>query len=236
MRITDERVEQVLPPNIKNSDLSDLEKRTLAALLHSLTISKGAQESGFLVIGNKKLFSVIGGRREYIMTALRTLEEYDLFKRVVGKSRVEGEKSEASEYHFNWDNIFKNPLKKKTSEELFSKFFKSLETPMGTPITIPITTTITTSTTTTTLNTIETKTSTEIPTTNNNSNSNNNYFNEFTQMVNRTLVGKNEDELIQRKAEISKELESKRMQLGSSLVARCNLYLKRKYDEALVLV
>lgn len=154
MRITDERVEQVLPPNIKNSDLGDLEKRTLAALLHSLTISKGAQESGFLVIGNKKLFSVIGGRREYIMTALRTLEEYDLFKRVVGKSRVEGEKSEASEYHFNWDNIFKNPLKKKTSEELFSKFFKSLETPMGTPITT--TTTITTSITKTT----STKTST----------------------------------------------------------------------------
>ena len=225
MRITDERVEQVLPPNIKNSDLSDLEKRTLAALLHSLSISKGAQESGFLVIGNKKLFSVIGGRSEDIMTALRTLEEYDLFKRVVGKSRVEGEKSKASEYHFNWDNIFKNPLKKKTSEELFSKFFKSLETPMGTPIT----TTITTSTTT--LNTIETKTSTEIPTTNNN-----NYFNEFTQIVNRTLVGKNEDELIQRKAEISKELESKRMELGSTMINRCRGYLNRKYEQALVLV
>lgn len=228
MKITEERVEQVLPPNIKNSDLSDLEKRTLAALMHSLSISKGAQESGFLVISNKKLFSVIGGRSEDIMTALRTLEEYDIFKRVVGKSRVEGEKSTASEYHFNWANIFKNPLKKKTSEELFSKFFKSLETPMGTPIT----TTITTSTTTTTLNTIETKTSTEIPTTNNN---NNNYFNEFTQMVNKTLVGKNADELLERKLEIGKELESKRMQLGSSLVARCNLYLKRKYDEALVL-
>lgn len=228
MKITEERVEQVLPPNIKNSDLSDLEKTTFAALLHSLSISKGAQESGFLVISNKKLFSVIGGRSENIMTALRTLEEYDLFKRVVGKSRVEGEKSTASEYHFNWDNIFNKPLKKKTSEELFSKFFKSLETPMGTPITTPITT----STTTTTLNTIETKTSTEIPTTNNN---NNNYFNEFTQMVNKTLVGKNADELLERKLEIGKELESKRMQLGSSLVARCNLYLKRKYDEALVL-
>ena len=153
MRISDERVEQVLPPNIKNSDLSDLEKRTLAALMHSLTISKGAQESGFLVIGNKKLFSVIGGKYEDIIAALRTLEEYELFTRVVGKSRVEGEKSKASEYHFNWDNIFKNPLKKKTSEELFSKFFKSLETPMGTPITIPITTPITTSTTTSIENT-----------------------------------------------------------------------------------
>jgi hypothetical protein len=162
MRITDERVEQVLPPNIKNSDLSYLEKRTLAALLHSLTISKGAQESGFLVIGNKKLFSVIGGRREYIMTALRTLEEYDLFKRVVGKSRVEGEKSEASEYHFNWDNIFKNPLKKKTSEELFSKFFKSLETPMGTPITTTITTTTSITKTTSTKTSTSQQNNTEL--------------------------------------------------------------------------
>lgn len=229
MRITEERVEQVLPQNIKNSDLSDLEKRTLAALMHSLRISKGAQESGFLVIGNKKLFSVIGGKSENIMAAIRTLEEYDLFKRVVGKSRVEGEKSKASEYHFNWDNIFNNPLKKKTSEELFSKFFKSLETPMGTPITIPITTTIPTTITT----------SIEMPTTNNNNNgnsNNNNYFNEFTQIVNRDLVGKNEDELIQRKVEISKELESKRMQLGSSMINRCRSYLNRKYEQATVLI
>lgn len=222
MKITEERVAQILPQNIKNSGLlSDLEKRTLAALMHSQLIAKGAQESGFLVIGDKKLSSIVGGRYENIITALRTLEEYDLFERKVGKPRVEGEKSKASEYHFNWDNIFDKPLKKKTSEELFSKYRKSLETSMGTANTITNTITNTTSititkpTTTTIENTI-TNTSIE----------------DFIQMVDEELVGESKDELLEKRIDIQRMLTSERTKIGENKYNRSLSYLNRKYKEA----
>lgn len=150
MKISKERVEQILPENIKTSVLSDEAKNVLAMLMHSLTVSKGAQDTGVLVIGNRMLRMLLEMKSEYMMAAIRELEEYDIITRVVGKPRTEGQKATASEYHFNWDNIFKNQPRKKTAEELFSKFFKSSETPMGTAITTTIPTTITTSTTTST--------------------------------------------------------------------------------------
>ena len=145
-------MEQILPENIKASVLSDEAKNVLAMLMHSLTVSKGAQDTGVLVMGNRRLRMLLEMNSEHMMSAIRELEEYDIIASVVGKPRTEGEKATASEYHFNWDNIFKNQPRKKTSEELFSKFYKSSETPMGTAITTTITTptTITTSTTTST--------------------------------------------------------------------------------------
>ncbi len=169
MKISKERVEQILPQNIKETTLlSNNAKNVLAMLMHSLTVSKGAQDSGVLVISNNKLRALLEMNRDDMLNAIRELEEYELITRIVGKSRTEGEPSRASEYHFNWDNIFNKPLKKKTSEELFSKFFKPSGTPSGTAITttIPITTSTTTtntttiSTTNTTKNTIENTNST----------------------------------------------------------------------------
>lgn len=149
MKISKQRVEQILPQNIKVTTLlSETDKNVLAMLMHSFLVSKDAQDSGFLVIGNKKLRNLLEIKQDVMMDSLRTLEEFELYTRVKGKPRVQGEVSKASEYHFNWNNIFNKPLMKKTCEELFSKQLKSLETPMGTPI--PTTTTITTSTTTTT--------------------------------------------------------------------------------------
>lgn len=225
MKISKERVEQILPQNIKdNTLLTENAKNVLAALMHCLLVSKGAEESGFLIKGNKELRELLEMNRDYMMDALRELEEYDLIKRVQGKTRKQGEKAQASEYHFNWDNIFDKPLKRKTSEELFQRFRKSSGTPSGTTITTP--TTITTSTSTKTSTTTSIKTSTETTTTNNN------YFEEFTEDVDKELVGEDENELLEKRVELSNSLSRKRIEIGSSLYQRCTSYLNRKYEEA----
>ena len=161
MKITKERVEQILPQNIKETTLlSDNAKNVLAMMMHSLLVAKGAQDSGVLVISNNRLRALLEMNRDYMLNAIRELEEYELVTRIVGKTRTEGEPSTASEYHFNWDNIYNKPLKKKTSEELFSKFFKPSGTPSGTAITT------TTSITNSISNTISNTTSTLTTTTN----------------------------------------------------------------------
>ena len=227
MKISKERVEQILPQNIKDSTLlTENAKNVLAALMHCLLVSKGAEESGFLIKGNKELRELLEMNRDYMMDALRELEEYDLIKRIQGKTRKQGEKAQASEYHFNWDNIFDKPLKKKTSEELFQKFRKSSGTPSGTTITTTITTPTTTSITTSTKTSITTSTSTKTST------SNNNYFEEFTEDVDKGLVGENENELLEKRVELSNNLSRKRIEIGSSLYQRCTSYLNRKYEEA----
>lgn len=221
MKISQERVEQILPQNIKGATLlTENAKNVLAVLMHCLLVTKGAEESGFLIKGNKELRELLQMNRDYMMDALRELEEYDLIKRVQGKTRKQGEKAQASEYHFNWDNIFDKPLKKKTSEELFQRFRKSSETPIGT------TTTITTPITTKTSTTTSTKISTETTTTNNN------YFEEFSENVNKRLVGDDENELLEKRVELSTELLRNRIQIGSSTYTRCTTYLNRKYEEA----
>ena len=226
MKISQERVEQILPQNIKDTTLlTENAKNVLAVLMHCLLVSKGAEESGFLIKGNKELRELLQMNRDYMMEALRELEEFDLIKRIQGKTRKQGEKAQASEYHFNWDNIFDKPLKKKTSEELFERFRKSSGTPSGTTTTITTTTPITTSTKTST--TTSTKTSTETTTTNNN------YFEEFSENVNKRLVGNDENELLEKRVELSSELLRNRIKLGSSMYTRCTSYLNRKYEEAI---
>ena len=232
MKISQERVEQILPQNIKDTTLlTENAKNVLAVLMHCLLVSKGAEESGFLIKGNKELRELLQMNRDYMMDALRELEEYDLIKRVQGKTRKQGEKAQASEYHFNWDNIFDKPLKKKTSEELFQRFRKSSGTPSGTTITTPITTSTKTSTKTSiktsTETSIKTSTETEIST------SNNNYFEEFTENVNKRLVGNDENELLEKRVELSSELLRNRIQIGSSIYTRCASYLNRKYEECI---
>lgn len=266
--ITQERVEQLLPQKIKESTLlTKEEKDTLAMLMHSLLVSKGAETTHYLVISNSRLAKLIGKRVKTVLDNIRTLEEYDIITRVVGKSRSKGEKAEASEYHFNWDVLYgKIPLKKKTSEELFSKFIKTQETSMGTAIPMAIPTTISTTTTipisttipTTTSNTklistsnitsstksITTSTTKSISKTTSSTKSitSNNcetklqkvdIFNmkDFMKTVDEAFVGKNEDELLYKRIDISRGLDKERPLLGTNY-NRCVSYLNRKYSEA----
>ena len=233
MKITKERVEQILPQNIKETALlSNNAKNVLAMMMHSLLVAKGAQDSGVLVISNNRLRALLEMNRDYMLNAIRELEEYELITRIVGKTRTEGEPSTASEYHFNWDNIYNKPLKKKTSEELFSKFFKPSGTPSGTAITTTITTTtaIATSSAIASTNTIiNSNTMT-------NSNKNSIEKKEFTietfqKEVEPLSECKYEDELISKKLDIIKNLNSKKSEIGKTMYNRCLLYLNRKYNE-----
>ena len=237
MKITKERVEQILPQNIKETTLlSDNAKNVLAMMMHSLLVAKGAQDSGVLVISNNRLRALLEMNRDYMLNAIRELEEYELVTRIVGKTRTEGEPSTASEYHFNWDNIYNKPLKKKTSEELFSKFFK----PSGTPSGTAITTTITTSTTTAiaTSSAIASTNSIINSNTNTMTNSNKNSIEKknftietFQKEVEPLLECKYENELLGKKFDIIKNLNTKRFEIGESMYNRCLSYLNRKYDE-----
>ena len=235
MKITKERVEQILPQNIKETALlSNNAKNVLAMMMHSLLVAKGAQDSGVLVISNNRLRALLEMNRDYMLNAIRELEEYELITRIVGKTRTEGEPSTASEYHFNWDNIYNKPLKKKTSEELFSKFFKSSRTPSGTAIT----TTITTSTTTAIATSSAIASTNTIINSNTMTNSNKNSIKKkeltietFQKEVEPLLECKYEDELINKKLDIIKNLNTKRLEIGESMYNRCLSYLNRKYNE-----
>lgn len=227
MKITKERVEQILPQNIKETALlSDNAKNVLAMMMHSLLVAKGAQDSGVLVISNNRLRALLEMNRDYMLNAIRELEEYELITRIVGKTRTEGEPSTASEYHFNWDNIYNKPLKKKTSEELFSKFFKPSGTPSGTAITTTITTTTAIAT------------SSAIASTNTIINSNKNSIEKkkftietFQKEVEPLLECKYENELIEKKIDIYQNLKDKKSEIGESMYNRCLSYLNRKYNE-----
>ena len=235
MKITKERVEQILPQNIKETTLlSDNAKNVLAMMMHSLLVAKGAQDSGVLVISNNRLRALLEMNRDYMLNAIRELEEYELVTRIVGKTRTEGEPSTASEYHFNWDNIYNKPLKKKTSEELFSKFFKPSGTPSGTAITTTITNTITTAIATSSA----IASTNTIINSNTMTNSNENSIEKkeltietFQKEVEPLLECKYEDELINKKLDIIKNLNTKRLEIGENMYNRCLSYLNRKYSE-----
>jgi len=60
----------------------------------------------------------------------------------------------------------------------------------------------------------------------------NDFFNDFKNKVDSNLVGDNDNELLDRKAEIIRKLEPMRIEIGSSTYQRCKSYLNRKYQEA----
>ena len=233
MKITKERVEQILPQNIKETTLlSDNAKNVLAMMMHSLLVAKGAQDSGVLVISNNRLRALLEMNRDYMLNAIRELEEYELITRIVGKTRTEGEPSTASEYHFNWDNIYNKPLKKKTSEELFSKFFKSSGTPSGTATTTAITTTTAIATSSAIASTNSIINSNTMTNSNKNSIEKNKFTIEaFQKEVEPLSECKYENELIEKKFDIIKNLNTKRFEIGESMYNRCLSYLNRKYNE-----
>ena len=233
MKITKERVEQILPQNIKETALlSNNAKNVLAMMMHSLLVAKGAQDSGVLVISNNRLRALLEMNRDYMLNAIRELEEYELITRIVGKTRTEGEPSTASEYHFNWDNIYNKPLKKKTSEELFSKFFKPSGTPSGTAITITTSTTTAIATSSAIASTNTIINSNTMTNSNKNSIENNTFTIEtFQKEVEPLLECKYEDELINKKLDIIKNLKNKESEIGENMYNRCLSYLNRKYNE-----
>ena len=124
MNITKEQVEELLPQTVKDTDvLTEDAKNVFAILLNSLLVSKGAEDTGVLVMPTDRLKSCIGWGIERIMKAIWELERYELVTRIPGKPRTSGEKATATKYIFHWDVIDK-PIVRKTHNDLFTKFRK----------------------------------------------------------------------------------------------------------------
>lgn len=154
-----------LPSNIKETDVLRYEtKKVLAALLELLLHSE-ARNTGVIYCGNKLLRKLSGVGSDNFIPALNQLEDYELITRIKGSVRInQKEKGQASEYRINFKKL-KEPIVKKTFDDLFSQFFEEAES-SETPISTTITTTITTSTTTpiTTSTATSTPISTSTPT------------------------------------------------------------------------
>lgn len=220
-----------LPSNVKESDVLRLESKKILAALLELLLHSEAKQSGVIYVGNGMLRKLSGVGSSNLLSGIGQLIDYELITRVKGSVRkVQTEKGQASEYRINFKKL-KEPIVEKTFDDLFSQFCEEPQS-LEKPISTTITTTITTSNTTTTSNTISNSTSTSIETSNENTTSNSNYFEEFTEDVNKRLVGEDEDELLAKRVEISNKLSSKRVELGSRLYQRCTTYLNRKYEEA----
>lgn len=133
IKITDERMAEVLPSEIKNTDvLSDNAKKTLATIMNYFAVLNIAKSSKYLVCPNSVLREAVGIRNNDLINAVQELIECDLIERQVGHKRVEGEKAMASTYVVKWSNLVKPIKKKNTFEELFSEFLKSSGNPLGT--------------------------------------------------------------------------------------------------------
>ena len=138
IRITEERMKQVLPANIQESDeLSADAKKVLAVLLNYFIVLDFAKKNGYIYLSNNNLSKCAGVRNEKTLVAVRDLIESGLIRRQRGNVWKSGEKKMASQYYIEWDNL-KKPIKKKPDfNELFKDFLNkdnTLEMPMGTTV------------------------------------------------------------------------------------------------------
>lgn len=130
MKITEQRMEELLPQSVKDSDLSLGTKKVLTALLDWYLNSK-AKDTGIITISNKKLCGIAGVGGDSLQEAFRDMDECQLCSRKAGKGI-----GTASEYILNFEALSK-PIKRKSFEELFAKELnntKSLENPISTTV------------------------------------------------------------------------------------------------------
>lgn len=244
MKITEERMGQLLPQNILDSELSLASKKVLAAMLDWYQNSE-AKQTKIVIISNKKLCSISGVGSDSLQTSLRELNDYGLVTRTIGTKL-----GDASKYVINFKKL-RQPLKRMGFEDLFSQELEaseSLETPIRTIVKNSIVknskeeTSIeqlsTEQTSTDKLSTVENstdktstdKTSTDKQTTVHTTESTFD-IKDFMKEVDEAFVGKSEDELLDERLSLSKKLSKRKLEIGENLYNRCNSYLNRKYAE-----
>lgn len=124
IKITNERIEQILPVNIASSDvITKNAKKTLATIMNYFYTLDVVKENRCLMISTDMLREAVGIKKESMLAALQELIEHDLIIREIGKRWKKGEKPMASTYTVRWENLTKE-LKKKTPEDLFSAFLQ----------------------------------------------------------------------------------------------------------------
>lgn len=124
IKITNERIEQILPVNIKESDvITKNAKKTLATIMNYFYTLDVVKENRCLMISTDMLREAVGIKKESMLAAMQELIEHDLIIREIGKKWERGMKPMASTYAVRWENLTKE-LKKKTPEDLFSAFLQ----------------------------------------------------------------------------------------------------------------
>ena len=131
IKITQERMDQILPPTVKDSDLSKNAQKVLATIINYNLVNDKVRSTGFLAINNEDLRKSAGIGKEYLRAAVQELIECRLITRKVGQKWKEGEKSMASEYRLILENLRK-PIKKPTSDDLLEMLFSTPLKPLCT--------------------------------------------------------------------------------------------------------
>lgn len=125
IKITKERLEEVLPENIKESDvLDDKTKKTLGAILNYFAILDKSKENGYVILSNTTLRESVGIRMNDLLNCIQTLIENNLIRRERGETRTANKPSVASKYYMCWNEL-KKPLKKKTFDDIFAQFYET---------------------------------------------------------------------------------------------------------------
>lgn len=131
IKITLERMSQVLPQTVKDSDLSKNAKKVLAVIINYHLVNDKVRATGFLAINNENLRQSAGIGKEYLRAAIQELIECRLIQRKAGSKWKEGEPRTASEYRLVKENLTK-PIHKPTSDDLLEMLFSTPSEPLCT--------------------------------------------------------------------------------------------------------
>ena len=225
VKISKERVEELLPQNIKDSDvISNHAKKVLAYLMNQWLVNKKARESGYVVASNYELSVGCKINGSAVMTAVQELIEHNLVIRKAGIKRTQGQTPQASEYTILLHNLRK-PLVKNNFETLFGEFCPDYTNTNSNTNTH-------TNSNTNTHTSSNTNTHTTEHTSIEQTSTDNKYFQEFKDFVDENLVGENEGKLINKRVEISNSLKNKELEIGKTMCNRCSSYLNRKFEES----
>lgn len=131
IKITDERIEQILPVNIKESDvITKNAKKTLATIMNYFYTLNVVRENRCLMISTDTLRAAVGIKKASMLNALQELIEHDLIIREIGKKWKNGERPVSSKYYVCWENLTKE-LKKNTAEDMISAFLQVPDNQVG---------------------------------------------------------------------------------------------------------
>lgn len=221
MKISEKRMEEILPQNIKDSELLSLASKKVLAALLDWYLNSEAKTTKVVIISNKILCSIAGVGGTSLQESLRELNDYNLVTRTIGTKL-----GDASKYNINFKNLVK-PLQKQTFESLFSEELEEAKSQEN-----PISTIVKNSIVENSIVKNRTVQSSIEQTSTDKLSTDNKYFQEFKGFVDENLVGENEGELINKRVEISNNLKKKELEIGKTMCNRCSSYLNRKFKEA----
>lgn len=221
MKISEKRMEEILPQNIKDSELLSLASKKVLAALLDWYLNSEAKTTKVVIISNKILCSIAGVGGTSLQESLRELNDYNLVTRTIGTKL-----GDASKYNINFKNLVK-PLQKQTFESLFSEELEEVKSQEN-----PISTIVKNSIVENSIVKNRTVQSSIEQTSTDKLSTDNKYFQEFKGFVDENLVGENEGELINKRVEISNNLKKKELEIGKTMCNRCSSYLNRKFEEA----